>query len=100
MNPVALTPEEAKRRILEILQEGEVQPTWHCRNERMPERGVTMRDVLHVLQAGEIRRAAEWDARHNDWKYRVEGEDVEGAELIAVTIIVAEAMRLVIVTVF
>ncbi len=100
MNPVALTPEEAKRRILEILQDGEVQPTWHCRTERMPERGATMRDVLHVLRGGEIRRAAEWDEQHGEWKYRVEGADIEGDELIAITVILTAQMRLVIVTVF
>lgn len=99
-NPIPLTPAEAIQRILEILREGEVQPTWHCRQERMPQRGVVMADVLHVLQYGQIRRAAEWDEHYGDWKYRVEGEDIEGDELTAVTVIISAAMRLVIVTVF
>ena len=98
--PTPLTAIEAKRLILEILQDGEIQPSRHCRLEKMPERGVQMADIRHALTTGEIKRAAEWDNEHSSWKYRVEGEDTEGDELTAITVIVTEAMRLVIVTVF
>lgn len=97
---VPYTPEEAQRRILEIVRDGEIKTTRHCRLERMPERGVQMADIRHALETGEIKRAAEWDDRHNSWKYRVEGEDIESEELIVITVIVAETMRLLVVTIF
>ncbi len=98
--PDPFTPEEAMRRILEILRDGEVRPTSHCLNESMPTRNVTMGDILTALRSGKIKRPAEWDNEHAEWKYRVEGEDTEGDELTAITVILTTDMRLVIVTVF
>ena len=63
-------------------------------------RGVEMADVLRVLREGEIRRAAEWETQHSEWKYRVEGADLDGDELTAITVILTAEMRLLIVTVF
>lgn len=59
-----------------------------------------MPDIIATLKSGEIRRAPEWDDEHGDWKYRVEGEDVEGDELTAITLIIETDMQLLIVTVF
>ncbi|NOT62797.1 MAG: DUF4258 domain-containing protein [Acidobacteria bacterium] len=98
--PIPFTPEEAKQCMLEILRDGEVRPTSHCLNESMPKRGVTIRDILTALRSGEIKRPAEWDNEHAEWKYRVEGEDTDGDELTAITVILTTDMRLVIVPVF
>lgn len=99
-NPVKLSADEAKRLILWILENGIVEPTNHCRCESMPKRNVTMGDVEHVLIAGEIRREPEWEEKHGNWKYRVEGEDVDGDDLIAITVIIEEDATLLILTVF
>lgn len=98
--PTPFTPEEAKRLVLEILRDGEIKTIRHCRLERMPERSVQMADIRYALETGEIKCAAEWDDRHNSWKYRVEGEDIDGDELIAITVILTETMRLLIITIF
>ena len=95
-----LIAEEAKKKIWLILEEGTVELSFHCRYESMPKRGVTMFDILAALKSGEIRRAPEWDDEHGDWKYRVEGEDIEGDELTAITLIIETDMQLLIVTVF
>jgi hypothetical protein len=95
-----LSPEEAKQKILLIIEEGDVEPSWHCRTVRMRERHVDMDDILRVLEYGEITRAPEWSEEHLNWKYRVEGADVEGDDLAAVTVIIEEQMTLLIVTVF
>lgn len=46
-----------------------------------------MLDVEHALCSGVSSRAPEWDAEHESWKYRVEGSDVEGAQLTVIVVI-------------
>ena len=97
--PPRLSPAEAKRKIQLILEEGIVDFTTHCRR-RMRERGADDLDVVHVLRNGQIIREAEWDSEHNNWKYRVEGTDIEGDELITITVIFEADLSLLNVTVF
>ena len=66
----------------------------------MRERGVDDLDVVHLLKTGQIIREAEWDSDHNNWKYRVEGTDVDGNELIAITVIFEADLPLLNITVF
>jgi hypothetical protein len=98
--PPALSADEAKRKILFILDQGIVEPTWHCRAETMPRRGVEMTDLLHALKTGVILRDPEWDDEYDNWKYRVEGEDIDGEDLRAITVIIEADLTLLIVTVF
>lgn len=98
--PNSFSANEAKDKIQVILNDGMVELSVHCRRESMPKRGVTMLDVVNALRLGEIRRAPEWDDVHSNWKYRVEGEDIDGDELIAITLIIESDLTLYIVTVF
>ncbi len=66
--PAKLLPDEAKRKILLILEQGRVELSFHCQRDSMPQRGVRMLDVVNTLKTGEIRRAPEWDDEHGDWK--------------------------------
>ena len=66
----------------------------------MPERNVTTLDVEHVLGKGQVIREAEWDSDRCNWKYRVEGTDIEGDELTAITVIFEQDFSLLVVTVF
>ena len=95
-----LTPDEAKRKITLFLDEGTVEPSFHCRQESMRKRNVSMPDVVKALETGEVIKEPEWDDNFQNWKYRVEGVDTEGDELTAVTIIFDVNMTLFIVTVF
>lgn len=61
---------------------------------------MTMLDVVNALRLGEIRRVPEWDDVHGNWKYRVEGEDIDGDELVAIRLIIESDLTLYIVTVF
>ena len=98
--PAKLLPDEAKQKILLILDQGTVELSFHCRRDSMPKRGVTMFDLVNSLKTGEIRREPEWDDEYSNWKYRVEGEDIDGDELIAITLIIEADFTLYIVTVF
>ncbi len=98
--PRPLSPSEAERLVLLILDEGFVEPTYHCRRDSMRERNVTMPQLVHTLRTGRVLRSPEWDDAYEIWKYRVEGVDTEGDELTAVTVILEEELTLRIITVF
>lgn len=98
--PLKLTPDEAKRKITLFLNEGTMQLSFHCRQDSMWKRKVTMPDIVNTLKTGEVIRESEWDDAQQNWKYRVEDVDTEGDELTAVTIIFDVSMTLFIVTVF
>ena len=98
--PTALSLNDAKRLIEAILDQGTVVFTYHCRHESMPKRGVSAQDVLHVLERGQIVKAAEWDVQHRNWKYRVDGMDVDGDDLTAVTVIIQTDFTVRVLTVF
>lgn len=98
--PDKLLPQEAKQIILLILEQGNVEPSIHCLRDSMPKRQVTMLDVVNTLKTGEILRDPEWDEEYLNWKYRVEGVDIDGDELIAITVIFTTNLTLYIVTVF
>lgn len=100
--PSHFSPDEAKRKIRQILREGDtilsdhllkdIQTGWH---------GVSQQDVLYVLQSGEIISPPEWDDAHRNWKYKVEGTDLEAEEeLRAITIIIEERFSIFIVTAY
>lgn len=98
--PDKLLPHEAKRIILLILEEGDVELSSHCLKDSMPKHHVTMLDVVNTLKTGEILRDPEWDDEYMNWKYRVEGVDIDGDELIAITVIFTADLTLYIITVF
>ena len=98
--PPRLSPPEATRRIRSILEEGTIDYSAHCWRKRMPERSVTTLDVEHLLRKGQVIREAEWDSDCCNWRYRVEGTDIEGDELTAITVIVEQNFSLLVVTVF
>jgi hypothetical protein len=98
--PDRLLPHEAKRIILLILEQGYVEYSYHCLQDSMPKRQVTMLDVVNTLKTGQIVRDPEWDEGYQSWKYRVEGVDMEADDLTAITVIFAADLTLYIITVF
>ena len=97
-HPPHLPYEEAKAKILIILNDGNTVPTDHCRKE-MRDANATFDDVLNVLETGKVKKH-EWDEEHQNWKYRLVGTDIDGDELTAITVIVESDLELIIVTVF
>lgn len=98
--PKPLSRDEAKRKITLFLKEGKVVLSGHCKRDSMPKRNVSLPDILSVLQSGEIIHEPEWDNENGDWKYLVEGVDLDDDELKAVTVFIDRNLWLYIVTVF
>jgi hypothetical protein len=59
----------------------------HCREERMSERNVDFQDILNVLNWGKVIHDPD---QKTDMKFKVIGEDLEGASLCVVVIILDE----------
>src|SRR5208337_23128 len=88
----------AKAKILEILESGFVQISSHCQDQ-MRERRFFMRDILNVLQNGEVKPGRE---KGDDVKgiFRVYGHDIEGQPLVVPVQINEKLNRLTIFTGF
>ncbi len=93
-----LSSSEAIRRIREIANLGSVQTTGHCR-KRMAERGLGFQDLLSILLNGEIKSQPEYDPKHDQFRYRVDGNTIDGDSAVAITVIVSSRSVL-IVTIF
>lgn len=65
----------------------------------MAERGFGFQDLLSILLSGEIRSQPEYDEKHDQFKYRVDGSTIDGDPAIAVTVIVS-ARAVLVVTIF
>lgn len=98
--PNKLSPREAERKIASILEDGIFEVTSHCRRDSMPKRSVTYPDIEQTLKNGHIIREPIWDDKHGQWKYIVEGRDLDGDELRAVTVIFEEDFSLLVITVY
>jgi len=84
-----LSPAEATAIIHEITRKGEIILSSHCRNESMPKRNIDFQDILTVLLNGLVRRPPEFDEKHRQFKYRVEGVTVDEEETVVITVIMS-----------
>ena len=80
MSKVSIVDLESVRvKILAILESGFVQTSSHCKDQ-MRERDFSMRDILKVLQTGEVKPGSA-DGDDAKWVFRVYGHDTEGEPL-------------------
>ena len=93
-----LSISEAQALIREIARTGSVVPTYHAKYDH-PERNYDSQDIEHILRNGVVTREPEYDQKRQDWKYRVEGNTIDGDLAVAITVIVNQ-YELSVVTVF
>ena len=98
--PPKLTAAEVKRKLLVILEEGSVIYSWHCHEESMVARNVSAQDVEDLLENGHPSEDAEWSEKDGNWKYKIEGIDIEGDELSAIFVIFDSILTVRVITVF
>ncbi len=90
--------QEALDLLQHCLEEGEVVPTKHFRDELVNE-SITFEDAWIVLRAGSIYDAPEQDIKTGDWKYRIEGYE-PGGQWIAIVLTFKTTERAFLVTIF
>ena len=78
-----LSRPEAVQLLRECLRTGKIIPGKHFRDELSRE-GLILPDALRVLKMGNIFQEPECDPKTGDWKYRVEGREVDGKWLAIV----------------
>lgn len=95
-----LSKEEATKLLRLFVRDGCIEYSGHCLRDSMQKRNIDMQDVENVLMHGEILRRPDWDDQYQNWKYRVEGVDLEDDELTAITVIFQEERTVLVLTVF
>ncbi len=93
-----LKRQEALDLLHHCLEEGEVVPTKHFRDELAKE-SITFEDAWIVLRSGSIYDEPEQDIRMGDWKYRVEGCE-PGGKWMAIVLTFKSTERAFLVTIF
>src|SRR3989304_3765940 len=76
--PPASSP-QARQAFREALLDpkGEFTATRHF-TERMRERRFDLADVIQIARVGRIYNPPEWDTRHGEWTWRIEGKALDG----------------------
>lgn len=93
-----LSRQDAVKLLRRCLEEGEVIPGAHFRQELANE-GLSMADAWQVLRAGQIYDPPEQDIKSGEWKYRVEGHEPEG-KWIAIVFSFKTVRRAFLITIF
>jgi hypothetical protein len=97
--PKRLSSAEAEAKIQNIIsQGGKIILSAHCKNESMKNRNVIFDDIKNALLNGKV-IDSEWSDNFKNWKYEVEGTDLEGDTLNCVTVFFDATFSILIVTV-
>lgn len=78
-----LSRPDALRLLRECVRSGHIIPGKHFREELANE-GLILPDAVRVLKTGQIYDEPEPDPKTGEWKYRVEGREVDGKWLAIV----------------
>jgi Domain of unknown function (DUF4258) len=99
VDPASLSKDQAKAKLNRCLHQGETDYylTGHCA-DRIAERDLTNGDVLSVCRSGAVIKPPEWDIKFRNWKYTVEGLNVDGVRISVVFAFVRS--RAIFITVF
>jgi len=93
---------EARAAVRKCLTEGDFVESAHFRQRLAAlgeEKGVTIQDVIHIGQHGGIYCEPEFDMKHGEWNYRLEGTSPDGL-LIAVVFSLKDDDLAVLITLF
>lgn len=103
MHPCDRRPQpEARAIVRKCLTEGDFVESVHFRQKLAAlgeEKGVTIQDVIHIGQHGGIYCEPEFDIKHGEWNYRLEGTSADGL-LIAVIFSLKEDDLALLITIF
>ena len=78
-----LSRQEAVKLLRECVRVGKIIPSKHFRDELAKE-GLIFPDALRALKSGQIYQEPEPDPKTGEWKYRVEGREVDSKWLAIV----------------
>lgn len=84
-----LSKQRAQALLRHCLEHGIVEPHPHF-SKALKEDGLTLIDVMPVLKSGIVYDEPEFSVRFQEWRYKVEGNEVGGKRIAIVFTFVAE----------
>lgn len=97
--PQPLTSQQAKAKILNILENGTVKISSHITKDRLKLRNLSRKDIQFALANGQV-ICSEWENNYQNWKYQVDGFDIDGDELTSIIIFFDSDVSLFIITAY
>ncbi len=96
--PAALKEDELRVRVQRIVCYGTVRESWHSQNDRSY-RNISIDDIQHMLRSEwKLAGKPEWSVEHRNWKYKLEGEDLDDDELTVVIAVRDEQVEIFVIT--
>jgi len=89
-----ITNVEASKIIQYIIENGSVIFSEHART-KMQDRNFDDLDIINILENGTI-TDKQFDSTRKNWKYRVEGMDIEGVSGIVITAIISNDKQIIV----
>lgn len=94
-----LTLQEAKDKISDILENGTVKISDHLVKDRLTLRSLSRKDIRLALANGQVVER-EWEDRYQNWKYQVDGFDIEGDGLTSIIVFFDSDFSLLVITAY
>ena len=95
-----LSEDDLQTAVARAVNSGTVRQSFHSDVERS-HRNISYEDIIHMLgRTWKLDRKPEYDEEHQNWKYRLAGEDFEGDELVLIVAVDTDENRITIITKF
>ncbi len=96
--PEALSEDNLRVRVQQIVLYGTVQESWHSKKDRSY-RNVSMDDIQHMLRSEwKLAGKPKWSDEHRNWTYKLEGEDLDDDELTLIIAVKDEQLQILVIT--
>jgi len=96
--PAALSEDELRVCVQRIVLYGTVRESWHSKNDRSY-RNVSMDDIQHMLRSEwKLKSKPGWSDDHGNWKYKLDGKDLDDDELTLVIAVRDEQVEILVIT--
>ncbi|MCI0490958.1 MAG: DUF4258 domain-containing protein [Blastocatellia bacterium] len=77
--------------------DGEIVLSWHLKKDRA-HRNITTDDCKYLLKTGKLAWPPIWDDKHQNYKYEIDGQDLDGDALHLVFAIDYARARIIVIT--
>ncbi|MEW6213246.1 MAG: DUF4258 domain-containing protein [Acidobacteriota bacterium] len=77
--------------------DGEIVLSWHLKKDRA-DRNISIDDCIQVLTKGNLRWPPKWADDHQNYKYEIDGQDLDGDDLHLIFVIDYPRARIIVIT--
>ncbi len=96
--PPALSEDQLRSRVQQIVLHGTVIESWHSRKDRSY-RNVSMDDIQHMLRSDwNLAGKPKWSEEHRNWTYKLHGKDLDEDELTLIIAVKDDRVQILVIT--